>query len=43
VARELDIIRVKGKNKPVQIFELVDVVDGLEPPAAPAPVKGRVG
>ena len=33
VARELDNIRVKGKNKPVLIYELVDVVDGLEPPA----------
>jgi adenylate cyclase len=36
VTRELDTIRVKGKNRPVQIYELVDVVDGLEPPAAPA-------
>ena len=33
VARELDNIRVKGKNKPVLIYELVDVVEGLEPPA----------
>jgi adenylate cyclase len=32
VARELDNIRVKGKNKPVLIYELVDVLDGLEPP-----------
>jgi adenylate cyclase len=32
IARELDNIRVKGKNKPVLIYELVDVVDGLEPP-----------
>ncbi len=32
IARELDDIRVKGKNKPVVIYELVDVVDGLEPP-----------
>ncbi len=29
VARELDNIRVKGKNKPVQIYELVDVPEGL--------------
>ncbi|HET6450660.1 MAG TPA: adenylate/guanylate cyclase domain-containing protein [Spirochaetia bacterium] len=36
VARELDNIRVKGKNKPVLIYELVDVVDGLEPPAKKA-------
>ncbi|MBN1837958.1 MAG: adenylate/guanylate cyclase domain-containing protein [Spirochaetales bacterium] len=32
VARELDNIRVKGKNKPVLIYELVDVIDGLAPP-----------
>jgi adenylate cyclase len=32
VVRELDNIRVKGKNKPVLIYELVDVIDGLEPP-----------
>ncbi len=36
VARELDNIRVKGKNKPVLIYELVDVLDGLEPPVAVA-------
>lgn len=28
VVRELDNIRVKGKNKPVLIYELVDVIDG---------------
>ncbi len=33
VARELDNIRVKGKNKPVLIYELLDVPGGLEPPA----------
>jgi adenylate cyclase len=33
VARELDTIKVKGKNKPVLIYELIDVLDGLEPPA----------
>ncbi len=32
VSRELDNIRVKGKNKPVLIYELVDILDGLEPP-----------
>jgi adenylate cyclase len=36
VVRELDNIRVKGKNKPVLIYELVDVVDGLDPPKASA-------
>ncbi len=30
VAREMDNIRVKGKNKPVLIYELVDVLDGEE-------------
>ncbi|MGO9310038.1 MAG: CHASE2 domain-containing protein [Spirochaetia bacterium] len=33
IARELDNIRVKGKNKPVLIYELIDVPEGLEPPA----------
>lgn len=32
IARELDDIQVKGKNKHVVIYELVDVIDGLEPP-----------
>jgi adenylate cyclase len=32
IARELDNIRVKGKNKPVLIYELIDVIGGLEPP-----------
>lgn len=27
IARDLDNIRVKGKNKPVQIYELIDVTD----------------
>ncbi|NBB91183.1 MAG: CHASE2 domain-containing protein [Spirochaetes bacterium] len=27
VARELDNIRVKGKNRPVQIYELIDVIE----------------
>jgi adenylate cyclase len=40
IARELDNIRVKGKNKPVFIYELIDVRDGLEPPT-PLEVKGR--
>jgi adenylate cyclase len=25
VVRELDLIRVKGKNKPVKIYELLDI------------------
>ncbi|MEW5816500.1 MAG: adenylate/guanylate cyclase domain-containing protein [Spirochaetota bacterium] len=32
VVRELDNIRVKGKNKPVLIYELIDVIDGPDPP-----------
>jgi len=31
IARELDNIRVKGKNKPVLIYELLDIIEGLEP------------
>ncbi len=33
IARELDNIRVKGKNKPVLIYELIDCIDGFDPPA----------
>ena len=35
IVRELDNIRVKGKNKPVLIYELIDMVDGFDPPDAP--------
>jgi adenylate cyclase len=42
IARELDNIRVKGKNKPVLIYELVDVIGGLEP-SVEAGAKGRAG
>ena len=36
IVRELDNIRVKGKNKPVLIYELVDIAESetMEPPAA---------
>lgn len=30
IARELDTLRVKGKNRPVQIYELIDVPEGLD-------------
>ncbi len=40
IVRELDNIRVKGKNKPVLIYELVDVPGGLEPPK-PTAAKGK--
>ncbi|MBN1696098.1 MAG: adenylate/guanylate cyclase domain-containing protein [Spirochaetales bacterium] len=33
VVRELDNIRVKGKNKPVIIYELIDMIDTYEIPA----------
>lgn len=33
IVRELDNIRVKGKNKPVLIYELVDCVESIEPPS----------
>jgi adenylate cyclase len=32
IARDLDNIQVKGKLKPVQIYELLDVIEGLVPP-----------
>lgn len=38
IVRELDNIRVKGKNKPVLIYELVDCLESLDPPAL-GPVK----
>lgn len=42
IARELDNIRVKGKNKPVLIYELNDVTDGYKPAAtAQTKEKGR--
>ena len=41
VVRELDNIRVKGKNKPVLIFELIDVLDGLDPPVLAIEKKKR--
>lgn len=34
ITRELDNIRVKGKNKPVLIYELIDCIEGLDVPAA---------
>ncbi|MFA6507889.1 MAG: adenylate/guanylate cyclase domain-containing protein [Treponemataceae bacterium] len=32
LVRELDNIRVKGKNKPVLIYELVDCIGSIDPP-----------
>lgn len=43
IARELDNIRVKGKNQPVLIYELIDAIDGLEPPVREDDRKTRRG
>jgi adenylate cyclase len=40
IVRELDNIRVKGKNKPVLIYELIDVPEGIDPPAKPDEKQG---
>lgn len=32
IVRELDNIRVKGKNKPVLIYELIDCIGSIDPP-----------
>jgi adenylate cyclase len=41
VVRELDNIRVKGKNRPVQIYELIDVNEDMEPPIRTVDKKRR--
>ncbi len=41
ITRELDNIRVKGKNKPVLIYELVDYIGDLVPPKLDAVIPGR--
>lgn len=41
IVRELDNIRVKGKNKPVLIYELIDAVDSLDPPVLETGKKKR--
>jgi adenylate cyclase len=40
LVRELDNIRVKGKNKPVLVYELVDCLEDIAPQKKP-PSKGR--
>jgi adenylate cyclase len=40
LVRELDNIRVKGKNKPVLIYELVDCLEDISP-KKDAPISGR--
>lgn len=42
VVRELDNIRVKGKNKPVLIYELIDCPEGYDPPVQ-IDAKGKKG
>jgi adenylate cyclase len=39
VCREMDNIRVKGKNKPVGIYELVDCLEDMSPPKLDAKKK----
>jgi adenylate cyclase len=41
LVRELDNIRVKGKNKPVGIYELVDCLESLDPPILEDPSLSR--
>jgi adenylate cyclase len=41
IARELDVVRVKGKQEPTVIYELVDIIGGYDPPKPPAS-KGRM-
>ena len=41
IARELDVVRVKGKLAPAVIYELIDVEGGYEPPKPPAS-KGKM-
>jgi hypothetical protein len=41
IARELDVVRVKGKQEPAVIYELLDVEGGFEPPKPPA-AKGKM-
>ncbi len=41
LVRELDNIRVKGKNKPVVIYELVDCLESLDPPPLEKGAKHR--
>jgi hypothetical protein len=41
IARELDVVRVKGKLAPAVIYELIDVEGGYEPPKPPA-LKGKM-
>ena len=40
ICREMDNIRVKGKNKPVGIYELVDCLEDMTPPKLDA-IKGN--
>ncbi|MDR1933725.1 MAG: CHASE2 domain-containing protein, partial [Spirochaetales bacterium] len=41
IARELDNIRVKGKNKPVVIYELIDIPGGLDVPESAEKTKNH--
>jgi adenylate cyclase len=41
IARDLDVVRVKGRQQPTVIYELIDVVGGYEPPKPPK-AKGKM-
>ncbi|MCX7030266.1 MAG: adenylate/guanylate cyclase domain-containing protein [Spirochaetes bacterium] len=41
IARELDVLKVKGKEQPSIVYELIDVEGGYEPPKPPAS-KGKM-
>jgi hypothetical protein len=41
VARDLDVVRVKGRQQPTVIYELIDVIGGYDPPKPPK-VKGKM-
>ena len=41
IARDLDVVRVKGRQQPTVIYELIDVVGGYEAPKPPK-VKGQM-
>ncbi len=41
IARELDVVRVKGKQEPAVIYELIDIEGGYEPPKPPES-KGKI-
>jgi adenylate cyclase len=41
IARELDVLRVKGREQPSVVYELIDVEGGYDPPKPPK-AKGKM-